>query len=161
MLKKAIIGALLLLAISAGADSVDAQSQDAPDGDTAAIELRVWQHVRDAERIGKTLDVFARDDNFDMIVVEFGAGAVKQDANALDERIEVLQQVREQQPGTPIVTVLSTDIPYVEGVDTQAVAKKFFEAGLPCFASMERGAAALRKARDFQRRSTWLLPDGA
>ena len=51
MLKKAIIGALLLLAISAGADSVDAQSQDAPDGDTAAIELRVWQHVRDAERI--------------------------------------------------------------------------------------------------------------
>ena len=51
MLKKAITGALLLLAISAGADSVDAQSQDAPDGDTAAIELRVWQHVRDAERI--------------------------------------------------------------------------------------------------------------
>ena len=117
--------------------------------------------VRGAERMGKTLDVFARDDNFDMIVVEFGAGAVKQDANALDERIQVLQQVREQQPGTPIVTVLSTDIPYVEGVDTQAVAKKFFEAGLPCFASMERGAAALRKARDFQRRSTWLLPNGA
>ncbi len=117
--------------------------------------------VRGAERMGKTLDVFARDDNFDMIVVEFGAGAVKQDPNALDERIEVLQEVREQQPGTPIVTVLSTDIPYVEGVDTQAVAKKFFEAGLPCFASMERGAAALRKARDFQRRSSWLLPDGA
>ncbi len=117
--------------------------------------------VRGAERMEKTLDVFARDDSFDTIVVEFGAGAVKQDSNALAERIEVLSNVRKRQPGKPIVTVLSTDIPYVEGVDIQGVAREFFDAGLPCFLSMERGAVALRKARDFQHRPTWLLPDGA
>ncbi len=114
--------------------------------------------VRGAERMEKTLDVFARDDNFDVIVVEFGAGAVKQSEDAVEERIEVLNNVRGRQPGKPIVTVLSTDIPYVEGVDIQGVARQFFEAGLPCFLSMERGAIALRKARDFQQRSTWLLP---
>lgn len=117
--------------------------------------------VRGAERMEKTLDVFARDDNFDVIVVEFGAGAVQQSENAVEERIEVLNNVRERQPGKPIVTVLSTDIPYVEGVDIQGVARQFFEAGLPCFLSMERGAIALRKAREFQRRSTWLLPTTA
>lgn len=117
--------------------------------------------VRGAERMGKTLGVFARDDNFDMIVVEFGAGAVKQNPDALAERIEVIGKVREQQPDKPIVTVLSTDIPYVEGVDIQGVARDFFDAGLPCFLSMERGAVALQKSREFQRRSTWLLPRSA
>ncbi len=117
--------------------------------------------VRGAERMEKTLDVFARDDNFDVIVVEFGAGAVKQSEDAVEERIEVLNNVRKRQPDKPIVTVLSTDIPYVEGVDIQGVARQFFEAGLPCFLSMERGAIALRKAREFQRRSTWLLPTTA
>jgi acyl-CoA synthetase (NDP forming) len=54
-------------------------------------------------------------------------------------------------------TVVSTDIPYVEGADLQAIARPFFDAGLPCFPSMERGAIALRNARDFHRRPTWLL----
>ena len=114
--------------------------------------------VRGAERMEKTLDVFARDDNFDVMIVEFGAGAVKQSEDAVEERIQVLNNVRARQPDKPIVTVLSTDIPYVEGVDIQGVARQFFEAGLPCFLSMERGATALRKARDFQHRPTWLLP---
>ena len=117
--------------------------------------------ARGPERLGRTLGVLARDDNFDLLVAEFGAGAVKQDDNALAERIEVLQQVRDEQPDKRIVTVLSTDIPYVEGVDIQGVAREFLEAGLPCFLSMERGAVALRKAREFQQRSTWLLPTSA
>ena len=117
--------------------------------------------VRGPERLGKTLDVLARDDRFDVIVAEYGAGEVQRDAEALGQRIEVLREVRERRPDKAIVTVLSTDIPYVEGVDVQGVAREFFDAGLPCFLSMERGAVALRKARDFRRRSTWLLPKSA
>ena len=86
---------------------------------------------------------------------------MKQEDGALAERIELLQQVQADHPDKPIVTVLSTDIPYVEGVDVQGVAREFFEAGLPCFLSMERGAVALRKAREFQHRPTWLLPQSA
>jgi acyl-CoA synthetase (NDP forming) len=117
--------------------------------------------VRGPDLLERTLGVLAHDDNFDVIVVEFGAGAVKQSPDALDERIEVLSKVREQQPDKSIVTVVSTDIPYVEGVDVNAVARAFLDAGLPCFLSMERGAIALRKAREYQRRSTWLLPNSA
>ena len=43
---------------------------------------------------------------------------------------------RERQPGEQIVTVVSTDIPYVEGVDVQALARPFFEATLACLPSM-------------------------
>ena len=43
---------------------------------------------------------------------------------------------RERQPGEQIVTVVSTDIPYVEGVDVQALARPFFEAALACLPSM-------------------------
>ena len=64
---------------------------------------------------------------------------------------------RERQPGKQIVTVVSTDIPYVEGVDVQALARPSFEAALACLPSMERGAVALRNASDYHRRPTWLL----
>ena len=114
--------------------------------------------MRGDERLGRTLDVLGRDDGFDAIVLELAGGNVQRDGALLEQRIEVLRAAREQQPGTPIVTVLSTDIPYVEGVDLQALARPFFEAGLPCFPSMERAAVALRNARDYHRRPTYLLP---
>ena len=113
--------------------------------------------VRGPERLGRTLDVLARDDGFDAIMLEFAAGSVKRDADAVEHRIELLRSARDRQPGTPIVTVVSTDISYVEGVDVQALARRFFEAGLACFPSMERGAVALRNARDYHHRPRWLL----
>ena len=114
--------------------------------------------MRGPERMGRTLDVLGRDGAFDAIVLELPAGRVKRDAGALEERIELLRSARKRQPGTPILTVLSTDIPFVEGVDLQALARPFFEAGFACFLSMERAAVALSNARDYHRRPTWLLP---
>lgn len=114
--------------------------------------------VRGPERMGRTLDVLGRDAGFDAIVLELAAGNVKRDAGAVEERIELLRSARDRQPGTPIVTVVSTDIPFVEGVHLQALARPFFEAGFACFPSMERAAVALGNARDYHRRPTWLLP---
>ncbi len=50
VLKTGVAGALLL-AVSVGAGVADAQGRDTTDENTAVIELRVWQHVRDAGRI--------------------------------------------------------------------------------------------------------------
>ena len=113
--------------------------------------------VRGAEHLERTLDVLGRDAGFDAIMLELAAGDVQRDADAVEHRIELLLSARERQPGTPIVTVVSTDFPHAEGVDLQALARPFFEAGLACFPSMERAAVALRNARDYHRRPTWLL----
>lgn len=112
--------------------------------------------VRGSERLARTLDVLARDASFDAIVLEYGAGAVTRDASAVETRIEVLRAFRAQRPDVPVITVLSTDTPYIEGVDVQALARRFLEAGLACFPTMERGALALSRARDHQQRSLWL-----
>ena len=50
VLKSGVAGALLL-AVSVGTGVADAQGRDTTDENTAVIELRVWQHVRDAGRI--------------------------------------------------------------------------------------------------------------
>jgi acyl-CoA synthetase (NDP forming) len=113
--------------------------------------------VRGNENLGRMLDILATDGSFDSIIVEFGAGSVQRDASAVQERIDVLRAYGERHARVPAVTVLSTDTPYVEGVDVQALTRQFFAAGLPCFPSMERGAIALRSAREYARRSTWLL----
>ena len=113
--------------------------------------------VRGPERLGRTLDVLGRDDGFDTIVFEFAAGSAQRDADAVEQRIELLRSARERQPDTPIVTVVSTDVPYVEGVNFQALARPFFDAGFACFPSMERAAVALRNAREYHGRPTWLL----
>ncbi|MBM4414882.1 MAG: hypothetical protein FJ035_01125 [Chloroflexi bacterium] len=112
--------------------------------------------VRGPERLARTLDVLARDPAFDAIVLEYGAGAVQRDARAVDERIEVLRAYRDRHPDVPVVTVLSTDTPYIEGIDVQALTRRFVDAGLASFPSMERGALALSRARDYHQRSRWL-----
>ena len=48
---KAGIAAVLLLAVSLGASVASAQGGDRADGNPVSIELRVWQHVLDSERI--------------------------------------------------------------------------------------------------------------
>ena len=112
--------------------------------------------VRGNDNLARTLDVLARDPNFDVIVVEFGAGEIQRNPSAADERMDVLRSYHAQQTGTPVVTVISTDIPYAEGVDLQDLARRFLEEGIACFLSMERGARALRNARDYHRRPAWL-----
>ena len=112
--------------------------------------------VRGDDHLAKTLDVLARDPNFDVIAVEFAVGDVQRNASAVDERLEVLRSYRANQTGTPVVTVISTDMPYAEGVDLQALARRFLGEGLACFLSMERGARALGNARDYHRRPAWL-----
>ena len=116
--------------------------------------------IRGAENLARTLDVLARDPGFDTIVVEYAAG-MQRHADAAEQRVKVLREARERRPGTPIVTVLTTDIPFTEGVDLQALARPFLEAGLPCFSSMEHAAVAMRTAHDYYRRPTWLLPSAA
>ena len=48
---KARIAAVLLLAVSLGASVASVQGGDRADGNPVSIELRVWQHVLDTERI--------------------------------------------------------------------------------------------------------------
>ena len=50
VLTNALIAALVL-ALSLIATPASSSAQDSPDGDTATIEVRVWQHVRDPLRI--------------------------------------------------------------------------------------------------------------
>ncbi|MEZ4554520.1 MAG: CoA-binding protein [Dehalococcoidia bacterium] len=112
--------------------------------------------VRGNENMSRMLNILAEDGAFDCIVVEFGAGSVRRDANAVRDRIEVLQAYRERHlcagrdgPQHGYTVRRSIDVP--------AMAREFTDAGLPCFQSMERGAIALRSAREYARRSTWLL----
>lgn len=115
--------------------------------------------VRGKENLARMLDILARDGSYESVILEFGAGSIKRDASAVQDRIDVLREYAERKTGVPVITVLSTDTPYVEGVDLQELARQFFEVGLPCFTSMERGAIALRSAREYSRRSTWLLDE--
>jgi acyl-CoA synthetase (NDP forming) len=117
--------------------------------------------VRGNANLGRMLEILDRDPGVDTVVVEFGAGAVQRDARAVDDRIEVLRAFLAKRPRVRAVCVLSTDIPYAEGVDVQALARRFLEAGVPCFPSMERGALALRNARAYHTRSPFLQPHGA
>jgi acetyltransferase len=113
--------------------------------------------VRGNANLARMLDILAEDGGFESIMLEFGAGAIQREPTAVQDRIGVLLEHGQRHPSVPAITVLSTDTPYVEGVDVQALARQFLEAGLPCFPSMERAAAALRSAREYARRSTWLL----
>lgn len=112
--------------------------------------------VRGPEMQTRTLDVLAADGNFDTIVVEIAAGEVQRNPDAHDQRLEVLGNYRAKHPDTPVVGVVSTDIPYVEGIDAQVLARRFLEAGITCFPDMERGARALSNARGYYQRSSWL-----
>lgn len=112
--------------------------------------------VRGNDNLANTLEVLAQDPNFDVIVVELGAGEIQRDSSAADERMEVLRSYHAQETGTPVVTVIGTDMPYAEGVDLQDAARRFLGEGIACFLSMERGARALRNARDYHRRPAWL-----
>ena len=112
--------------------------------------------VRGDDNLARTLGLLASDPNFDVIVVEFGAGDIQRNASAVDERLDVLRSYRAKETGKPVVTVISTDMPYEEGVDLQALARRFLGEGIACFLSMERGARALRNARDYHRRPAWL-----
>ena len=108
------------------------------------------------ENLPRTLDVLSRDPNFDVIVLEFRAEGIQRNPSAANDRLEVLRSYRAKETGTPVVTVISADMPYAEGVNLQDIARQFLGEGIPCFMSMERGARALRNARDYHRRPAWL-----
>ena len=96
--------------------------------------------VRGDENLARTLDVLARDEGIDFAVVEFAAGNLEREPDGVQNRVRVLSELRERHPDFAAVTVLSSDIPYVEGADLIALARPFFDAGLPCFPTMERGS---------------------
>ena len=108
------------------------------------------------ENLPRTLEVLARDPNFDVIVVEFAAGSIQRNPSATDDRLDALRAYRAKDTGTPVVTVITADMPYAEGANLQDIARQFLGEGIPCFMSMERGARALRNARDYHRRPAWL-----
>lgn len=112
--------------------------------------------VRGNDNLEKTLDVLSADPNFDVIVVEFGAGDFQRNLSNAEARMDILRSYQSKETGTPVVTVLSTDMPYTEGVDVQDIVRRFLDDGIACFLSMERGARALRNSNDYHSRSTWL-----
>ena len=104
--------------------------------------------VRAGEPLGKTLDVLGGDSNFDMLVMEVAAGTIQRDSSFAEERAKLLSAYSERW-GKPVLVVVTSDVPYIEGVDTKPAERQFLQQGIACIPGMERGAKALRNALDY------------
>lgn len=112
--------------------------------------------VRAGEALGKTLDVMGKDDNFDVIVMEVAAGTLQRDPSFAEGRAKLVREYSEKW-GKPFLVVITSDVPYTEGIDTKPAERRFLEEGVACISGMEQGAKALRNALDYYDQRDWLL----
>ena len=104
--------------------------------------------VRGEEATLKTLEILAKDDTFDLIVVEISAGSADRDKDFVDNRIKTLQTLATTAPKPVLVTVTS-DIPFSENTDKPGIARKFLDAGFPAIVEMEAAARAMSNAMGY------------
>ena len=91
------------------------------------------------EPLVKTLEVLGRDSNFDMLVMEVAAGTIQREPSFAEERAQVLSAYS-QRWGKPVLVVVTSDVPYTEGVNTKPAERRFLQEGIACISGMERGA---------------------
>jgi len=106
------------------------------------------------DRIIKSIDILSEDENIDTVVLEISVAFLKDlswiNTNLFDNMIEALADFKKRCTKS-FITILVSAHSEQEAIE---VKRKLVAHNIPCFASFESGAKALRKAVDYyQRRS--------
>jgi len=106
------------------------------------------------DRIIKSLDILSEDENIDTVVLEISIAFLKDlswiNTNLFDNMIQALVDFKKR-CSKSFITIL---VPAHAEQEALEVKKKLVAQNIPCFASFESGAKALRKAADYYRNKT-------
>jgi acyl-CoA synthetase (NDP forming) len=101
------------------------------------------------DRIIKSIDILSEDENVDTVVLEISVAFLKDlswiNTNLFDNMIEALAEFKKR-CAKSFITIL---VPAHAEQEALEVKKKLVVQNIPCFASFESGAKALRKAVDY------------
>jgi acyl-CoA synthetase (NDP forming) len=101
------------------------------------------------DRIIKSIDILSEDENIDTVVLEISIAFLKDlswiNTNLFDNMIEALSDFKKRCTKS-FITIL---VPAHAEQEALEVKRKLVAQNIPCFASFESGARALRKAADY------------
>ncbi|MBF8266867.1 MAG: CoA binding protein [Dehalococcoidia bacterium] len=100
------------------------------------------------EHQDKIVSILSKDENLNLVVVEFPGSRLGNNAKFFDERIKIIKDAQAESH-KPIAAIVYASIPRLEPAAREAIDKRFAQEGIPAFHGFQNGARALRNVVNY------------